>query len=210
MSTVSIVALVAALFLLAAAVPGPNWMVITRQALASDRRGAVLAAIGVTIGSTSWMLIAMTGAAAALTQFHALSMALGLAGATYLVWSSIGAWRSATPSAGEATAAGYASRSPGRPLVGGLLTSLTNPKSALFWTSVFTSTLPPRPPMLLYVAVGLLVTSLAAVWYVGLALAFGAERLQPVVGPIRYSLQRAAALIQMGLGLYLALSISGA
>ena len=64
--------------------------------------------------------------------------------------------------------------------------------------------------MLLYVAVGLLVTSLGAVWYVGLALAFGAERLQPVVGPIRYSLQRAAALIQMGLGLCLALSISGA
>ena len=78
MSTVSINALVAALFLLAAAVPGPNWMVITRQALASDRRGAVLAAIGVTIGSTSWMLIVMTGAAAALTQFHALSMALAV------------------------------------------------------------------------------------------------------------------------------------
>jgi threonine/homoserine/homoserine lactone efflux protein len=210
MNTLSILALVAALFLLAAAVPGPNWIVITRHALAGDRRRAVQAAIGVTMGSTTWMLTAMTGAVAALTHLHALSVALRLAGAAYLVLSAIRAWRSATPPTGEAAEAGRVSRSSERALVGGLLTSLTNPKSALFWTSVFTSTLPANAPALLYVGVALLVTSLAAMWYVGLALAFSSWRLQPFVGRFRQSIQRAAALIQLGLGFRLAISANDA
>ena len=210
MSTLSILALIAALFLLAAAVPGPNWIVITRQALAGDRRRAVLAASGVTIGSTLWMLTAMTGAAAALTRPHALLTVLRLAGATYLVWSSVLVWRSATRSSDEAAAPGYAGESTRFPLVDGLLTSLTNPKSALFWTSVFTSTLPANPPVLLCLTAGLVVTSLAVTWYLGMAVVFTSAKIRPVVGRFRYPLQRIGALAQMGLGLRLAISVTKA
>lgn len=208
MNTLSSLALIVTLFMLAAAVPGPNWVVITRQAIAGDRRSAVSAALGVATGSTAWMLVAMTGAAAAMERWPALSTGLRLAGAAYLVWSSIVAWRNASPSAGASTPGSLAGKRQARPLVTGLLTSLTNPKSALFWTSVFTSTLPASPPMGLYVAVVLLVPSIAALWYVGLALAFSASLLRPVVDRFRVSLQCAAALIQIGLGLRLAMSVT--
>jgi threonine efflux protein len=207
MNTFSTLALVAALFLLAAAVPGPNWVVITRQAIAGGRRAAVSTALGVATGSAAWMLTAMTGAAAAMARWPALSTGLRLAGAAYLVWSSIVAWRNSSPSAGETTDPHGGERQE-RPLVTGLLTSLTNPKSALFWTSVFTSTLPASPSMGLYAAVALLVPSVAALWYVGLALAFSASLVRPVVDRFRVSLQRLAALVQMGLGLRLAVSVT--
>ena len=207
MSTVSSLALIVTLFMLAAAVPGPNWVVITRQAIAGDRRFAVSTALGVATGSAAWMLISMTGAAAAMARWPALSAGFCLAGAAYLVGSSIVAWRTSSPSAGESTAGSHVGRRQARPWVTGLLTSLTNPKSALFWTSVFTSTLPASPPMGLYVAVALLVPGIAALWYVGLALAFSARLLRPVVDRFRISLQRAAALIQIGLGLRLAVSV---
>lgn len=208
MSTLSSLALIVALFMLAAAVPGPNWVVITRQAIAGDRRSAVSTALGVATGSAAWMLTAMTGAAAAMEGWPALSTSFRLAGAAYLVWSSIVAWRNSSPSAGESTAGPHAGSRQARPWVTGLLTSLTNPKSALFWTSVFTSTLPASPPMGLYAAVALLVPCIAALWYVGLALAFSASLLRPVVNRFRVSLQRMAALVQIGLGLRLAMSVT--
>ncbi len=208
MNTLSSLALIVTLFMLAAAVPGPNWIVITRQAIAGNRRSAVSTALGVAAGSTAWMLTAMTGAAAAMVRWPALSTGLRLAGAAYLVWSSIVAWRNASPSAGASSTGSLAGKRQVRPLVAGLLTSLTNPKSALFWTSVFTATLPASPPMGLYAAVFLLVPSIAAIWYVGLAFAFSARPLRPVVDRFRVSLQRVAALVQIGLGLRLAMSVS--
>ena len=208
MNTLSILVLIAALFLLAAAIPGPNWIVITRNALAGGRRRAVLAALGVTMGSTMWMLTALTGAAAALTQLHGLLTVLRLAGAAYLMWSAVLVWRSATRSSGEVAGAGYAGPSARYPLVGGLLTSLSNPKSALFWTSVFTSTFPANPPALLCLASGLVVTSLAAAWYLGMAMVFTSRGIQPIVGRFRCLIQRAGALAQMVLGLRLAISVA--
>jgi threonine/homoserine/homoserine lactone efflux protein len=208
MNTLSSLALIVTLFMLAAAVPGPNWVVITRQAIAGGRRSAVSTALGVATGSTAWMLMGMTGAAAAMARWPALSTALRLAGATYLVGSSIVAWRNSSHLSGESTAGPHAGRRQARPFVTGLLTSLTNPKSALFWTSVFTSTLPASPSMGLYAAVALLVPSIAALWYVGLALAFSASPLRPVVDRFRVSLQRAAALVQIGLGLRLVMSVT--
>jgi threonine/homoserine/homoserine lactone efflux protein len=150
----------------------------------------------------------MTGAAAAMAQWPALSTCFRLAGAAYLVGSSIVAWRNSRPSAGESTAGLHAGRHQARPFVTGLLTSLTNPKSALFWTSVFTSTLPAGPSMGLYAAVALLVPSIAALWYVGLALALSTSLLRPFIDRFRVSLQRAAALVQIGLGLRLAVSVT--
>jgi threonine efflux protein len=208
MSTLSSLALIVALFTLAAAVPGPNWVVIMRLAIACGSRCAVSTAVGVAAGSTAWMLTAMTGTAAAMARWPALSTGLRLAGAAYLVGSSITAWRNSRPSAGESTAGPNAGRYQARPFVAGLLTSLTNPKSALFWTSVFTSTLPASPSMGLYAAVTLLVPSIAAIWYVGLAVAFSANLLRPFVDRFRISLQRTAALVQIGLGLRLAMSVT--
>ncbi len=79
-----------------------------------------------------------------------------------------------------------------------------------FWTSVFTSALPGHAPAHLYVAAGLLVTSLAAAWYLGIALALSAVGLRPVVSRFQSPLQRTAALAQMALGLRLAVSPIGA
>lgn len=209
-NTLSSLAVVAALFLLAAAVPGPNWIVIARPALASDRRRAVLAALGVALGSTSWMAASMAGAAVTLAHLQRLSMLLRLSGAAYLLWSSALAWRNTmrrTPESDTLEQAGISSR---RSFMRGLLTSLTNPRSVFFWTSVFTSALPRHAPALLYFAAGLLVISLAATWYLGIALALSAVGLQSIVGRFQSPLQRAAALVQMALGIRLAVAAIGA
>jgi threonine efflux protein len=84
MSYVSTFILIAGLYLVAAASPGPNFFIISQLSPAGERQRAYLVAAGITAGSTLWASSAMAGLAALLLHVRWLSLVLKLAGAAYL------------------------------------------------------------------------------------------------------------------------------
>lgn len=154
-------------------VPGPNVLAVTHTALTRSRRAGVAVAAGVTVGAAVWSSAASFGLAAVLTHAAGVETGLRLAGAAFLVWIGLRhllARRQPAPTEPmEPQLRGGSSRS----LVArGLLVNLTNPKSMLFFASVFAALVPAHAPLWLRgAAVGVVVVD-SAIWHTTLAVVF--------------------------------------
>jgi threonine/homoserine/homoserine lactone efflux protein len=126
------------LFALAAALlaltPGPNWVYLLSRTLCQGRRAGLVSWGGTTIGFTSHMFAAAFGLSALLLAVPYAYDALRLAGAAYLLWLAWTTLRGAaratfTPVALPAVPDGVLFRQ-------GLLSSVLNPKVALFYLAL--------------------------------------------------------------------------
>jgi threonine efflux protein len=200
MISLSTFVLIGGLYLIAAASPGPNFFIISQLALAGERHRAYVVAAGITAGSTLWAASAMAGLAALLLHGRWLLVVLKLAGAAYLVWYGFKLLRSAAKQGAEGPADSPHVPTTGRAFRTGLLTSLTNPKSGVFWTSVFATTLPVGAPWWVYVVTALMLAMLSATWHVGIALVFTAGPIQAAYRRLRRPIDAAcgAALVLLG------------
>jgi len=129
-------------------IPGANVLLIAHLGASAGRRQAVVAALGVCVGTVFWAGSAVLGVRALFALVPAARQGLQIAGALYLLWIATKLWRSgreapvadATPAMPDAHAFRL-----------GALTNLSNPKSALFFGSVFSTALPPHPGALVLV-----------------------------------------------------------
>jgi threonine/homoserine/homoserine lactone efflux protein len=109
--------------------PGANVLVVSHLAAGGDRRAAACAAAGVAIGAGIWSSAAAFGVTALFAEVPAFSRALQFAGAAYLIHVAVRMWRAPSRPAAQP---GRLSRR--RALLAGLLTNLSNPKAALFFS----------------------------------------------------------------------------
>lgn len=178
MTYLSSLSLIAGIYLLAAASPGPNFFAISQYALAGMRRLSVLAAVGVCVGSTVWAVAAMAGVTALMSRMPWLQAVIRVLGSVYLagfclylLWRltrSPGIAQRWLPHELRGTAAFRA----------GLVTSVTNPKSGVFWTSVFAGVLPPDPPLWFLAATAVIIAVISFTWYASVSLLMGRARVQ--------------------------------
>lgn len=195
----------AGVFLLACLSPGPVWVVITSTSVAVSRRAGVLTGLGVAGATLTWATVAMLGLGL-LAQLAWLTVAIKLAGAAYLAWIGarmIAGARRPAPAAGSlpaATHSGWAA------LRRGYLASMTNPKAAAFFGSIFVVMLPAHAPAWVYVAAVTLLAALSAGWHCGLAVVFSAAPIQAGYRRAKSRIDAATGAILIALGVRLALS----
>jgi threonine/homoserine/homoserine lactone efflux protein len=67
----------------------------------------------------------------------------------------------------------------------GFVASVANPKSGVFWTSVFGGALPPDAPLWFLAATTATIASIAAGWYVSVALLLGKAHVRSLFGRLR-------------------------
>jgi threonine/homoserine/homoserine lactone efflux protein len=185
--------------------PGANVLLVSQLAASGDRRAAVYAALGVTIGAGIWCSAAVLGVSALFTRIPALRLALQVAGAIYLIHIGSRIWRAHAPATNQASRLAR-----GRSLQAGLLTNLSNPKAALFFGSIFTSALPGDPGVALLVAsIGLVVAN-ALGWHLLLAILLSGREMQRVHASRRDAVSRVAGAVVGAFGLsLLATAIAG-
>ena len=95
--------------------------------------------------------------------------AIKLLGASYLVFLGVKTWRAAPAPIARAT---EPTASPWRDYRLGLMTNLANPKSVLFFASVFAALLPPEVPVSVKIGAVVLIGLNATWWHVSVAIAF--------------------------------------
>jgi threonine/homoserine/homoserine lactone efflux protein len=168
-------AVVAGIGLLAAASPGPNFVMITTQALAS-RRSGLWTAGGVAAASLTWAMLGALGLALVIAQIVWLYEALRVAGAAYLIylgarmlWSVRHGGTAGAPPTGPSLGAAAAWRQ-------GYLVNMANPKSAAFVAGFYAAVLPADAPNWLFLATALTVAGVSAIWSFTLALLLSTER----------------------------------
>ncbi|MEV8309592.1 LysE family translocator [Streptomyces flavidovirens] len=156
------------------AMPGADFTVVVRNALAS-RRDGVACAVGVAGGLLVHTALAVAGLAAVLVAVPALFRAIQLLGGAYILFLGYRALRSALrpapPPKEEPEPEGGTAGGTGRSLRQGFLTNALNPKAPVLFLSLLPQFVPadqqPLPRTLLLATI---VVVLALLWFPAVAL----------------------------------------
>jgi threonine/homoserine/homoserine lactone efflux protein len=185
-----------ALALATSAIPGPSNFLTMRVAMRRGRGPALATAIGTALGCLIWCGAAVTGRAAVLAAAPWLYKILRVGGGLYLVWFAIALWRSKAQPPSDEAPPGAARTA----FVQGLAICLTNPKSVLFFASVFSAYVGPGTPGWVHAGAVVVVTLTCLVWQTSLALAFSAARAAQAYARAQKPLDRGAAALMGAFG----------
>jgi threonine efflux protein len=191
-----------AIHILMAMVPGPNTVAVSYFAAARSRRAGLEAAAGVTMMTCLWVTLSLAGVGIVLLQAGALYRALRWLGAGYLLLVGLrmlwAAWRAGPAAPNKAAPRGRT------PWIAGILTNLSNPKSAVFWTSVFALIFPAQAPWWFFVLVIGVVAAQSAAWYSLVALVLSTPAARKGYAKLGRWIDALAGTIMVMFGLRLA------
>jgi threonine/homoserine/homoserine lactone efflux protein len=185
-------------------IPGPDTLVVLRNALVAGRRTAARTAAGVLTGLSVWVTAASLGVTAILRASHDGYLALRIAGALYLIYFGLQALRSRA--LGQPVEVSTGRRSlVGRGFRAGLMTDLVNPKVGVFFITFMPAFIPHGTP----VAAASFGMGAVFVLLAGLYFAFMLAFVQRLLGWLRKErsrrrLNRATGLALIGFGVRLA------
>jgi RhtB (resistance to homoserine/threonine) family protein len=194
----------AGVMLLACVSPGPDFVAVSSNALAS-RRAGILVALGVAAGCVAWALLTVFGLGILLTRLGWLYSAIRFLGAGYLIFLGgkmlLSARHSSPPMKIRPTSENHRGA-----FRRGVLVNMANPKAAAFFGSLFVTVLPIGAPTWVHVATVATVGGVAASWFVVLALMFSSDRVRVVYERARRPIDALMGAALIGLGAKLAIS----
>jgi threonine efflux protein len=183
-------------------VPGFNVVLIGQLAAGGTRSAALFAVLGMTTATLVWGSLAVLGVGAVFSAHPQLRFAAQIAGGAYLLYLAVKLWRSGAATT-EQTPASLGKSAAFRV---GLLTSLLNPKIALFYGSVFATSLPPSPSALHIGSAIAVVYANSVIWHTSLAFLFSQPRVQHIYLRNYARLTRASGAMVGAFGLRLLVS----
>ncbi len=201
MTLATIIAYCGALFI-AAAIPGPGMTAIVARALGSGFRPTLFMGLGLILGDIVYLTAVILGLALVAKTFTTVFLVIKFIGALYLVYIAYKLWTAGLLS--QSVTADKESRA-GRSFLSGLLVTLGNPKTMLFYIALAPSLLPLGAIGLFdyLVLIGLTFTVLMAVLIPYILLAAQARHLLKRPSALKL-LNRGAAGILAGTAAYIA------
>lgn len=201
MTVATIIAYCGALFI-AAAIPGPGMTAIVARALGSGFRPTFFMGLGLILGDIVYLTAVILGLAIVAKTFTTIFLVIKVIGAAYLVYIAYKLWTAGLLS--QSVTADRESRA-GRSFLSGLLVTLGNPKTMLFYIALVPSLLPLGAIGLIdyLLLIGLTFAVLMAVLIPYILLAAQARHLMKRPSALKL-LNRGAAGILAGTAAYIA------
>ena len=198
---------VAAIWSIAVVTPGPNFFITAQIGLNRSRIAAFFVALGIALGTTVWGLAGFLGVTLLLTIAPWAYLLLKILGGGYLIYLGVKlVVASYLKKDGGSTDQQDLAMGPIAALRLGLFTNLANPKTAVFVTSLFASTLPARPTVFLGTLSIMIMVALSLSWYGAVAAVFSSHQMVGIYARARKWIDRIAGGIFVGFGLQLATS----
>jgi threonine efflux protein len=182
-------------------VPGPNNFMLMRFGMRHGRGTALASGFGATLSCIVWCLLAALGLAALLAAAPWLYRILRVGGGLYLVWFAIAIWRSSPEQADAAAAPAPLGRRAA--FWQGFAINMTNPKSILFFASIFSAYVGPNTPAWAHLAaIGICVATCLG-WQIAMAWLFSTRRAADAYARAQRPLDRAAGALMAAFGISL-------
>lgn len=205
MDTITTLLAIAATIAIGAISPGPSFVYVAQNAVARSRNHGLVTALGTGVGAATFALLALLGLQAFLLAVPVAYTALKIVGGIYLLWLAYKIIRHSR----EPLSMGKVSVGEKSLLVAfrdGLLTQLSNPKTAVVFASIFTALLPREIPAYYYIALPVISFIIDAGWYSLVTIALSTERSRNVYLRFKTAIDRVAGSVMTLLGLKLLLS----
>jgi threonine efflux protein len=182
--------------------PGPNFLVVTQVAVSRSRRHAIVTALGVSSASTIMAMIAATGVGILMMHFARLQDVVRVVGGLYLAYVGVKTWRQAALPL-MANDRGSQMRSLQQSFWYGLTTNLSNPKSLVFFSTMFASLLTSDLPAWVRIAGVCSVALVSTTWNLSVANWFSGQRMKQAFARAKSSISRVTACVLVMVGIKL-------
>lgn len=156
--------------LIGAMSPGPSFLYVARTSMAQSRCSGLAAAAGMGVGGAVFAALAILGLKAVFASHPWIYLMVKVAGGAYLVYIGIQMWRGAKRPMEIRQAAPAADGTSRRAFAMALATQLSNPKTAIFYGSIFAALLPQTISPIVSVILPLIVFCIEIGWYSVVAL----------------------------------------
>jgi len=203
MTAFAAVAAILAALLMGAMSPGPSFVLVARNAIGLSRTDGLATALGMGVGGVFFSAIALGGLYTLLSAVEWLYVGLKVAGGLYLIYIASKIWRGASSPLVVENGGGAQNHNPRKSFWIGLTTQLSNPKTAIWYGSIFAALLPQHPPLWCYLILPPMIFTIEAGWYTIVALCFSSRRPRELYLRAKKWIDRIAAGAITALGLRL-------
>lgn len=190
--------------LLAAASPGPDFALVTRQSLVHGRRAGMLTSLGVALGLAVHVMYSAAGLAVIIARSPLLTEGIKLCGAGILFFLGYSALQSSTAS--DRAVDGPPSSRAGF-VASGFVCNLFNPKAPLYFLALFTAVLPVDLPKMTLAIYGAWIVILQWLWFALVATVFTHARIRTALMSSRKWIERVFGVAMIAIALRLLLSL---
>ena len=137
---------IATLLLFGAMAPGPSFILVAQTAMSKSRSEAMCISIGLGLGASTFAFIASMGLIALFKAVPELYLAFKVLGGLYLCYLGVKMWRASKSKVVSTDAELTNKPAHFKAVALGLATQLSNPKTAIVFSSVFAAMLPVKVP----------------------------------------------------------------
>jgi len=150
---------------LAAALPGPDFVFVSRQTLVHGKRAGILCSIGIALGLSVHIAYSFWGMAALVAHSTELLFWVKIGGGSYLIYLGIKGLRSGKPAESTAEQGAYRAGTPLRMISSGFICNVLNPKAPVYFLSLFTLVLSPGMPFSQVLVYGIWIMLIQLGWF---------------------------------------------
>ena len=162
--------IVTVVHLLAAASPGPDFALVTRQSLLHGRKAGIWTSLGISLGLSVHILYSTAGLAAVVAHSAEWMTLIKIAGGLYLIFLGLKGLRAKRQNEDFQRAVNISSHgSPLRHVATGFFCNALNPKAPIYFLSLFTVVLSPDMPLTTLASYGCWIMLLQMIWFTTLA-----------------------------------------
>lgn len=139
--------LITSIHLLAAASPGPDFVLVSQQTLSNGKKAGLMCSIGIALGLSIHILYSAFGLAVIIANSSSALWAVKILGGSYLIYLGVKGLRT-LPHSNNEEYKGKIKRHSSRKSIGvGFLCNVLNPKAPIYFVSLFTLVLSPEMPL---------------------------------------------------------------
>lgn len=157
--------IITSVHLLAAASPGPDFVLVSQQTLSNGKRAGLLCSIGIAGGLSVHILYSAFGLAAVVASSSSTLWVIKLLGGSYLIYLGISGLRARARNAEAITAGAGANQTALKTIGLGFLCNALNPKAPIYFISLFTIVLSQNTPAQHLAIYGLWMMVLQFAWF---------------------------------------------
>jgi len=184
-------------------IPGPNFIVVTQYSVSDSRQTGFYVTLGVSAGAATWASASLIGISAVFEYATWLYHLIRIIGGLYLGYLGLKIIIASFQSLEMGSKSQQEFKHNASAFRLGLFTSYANPKTAVFFGSLFIISFPPQAPPWFYFATIAMVFSASVLWYSLVAYFFSMKKVQVFYNKFRQTTDKITGSVFLYLGLRL-------
>ncbi len=193
--------LIFGIHLLAVMSPGPDFVMVLKNALQYKRKTAIYTALGIGLGIGVHIFYSIAGVAYLLQKNPTLFYAVKLAGGLYIIYIGSKTFLSKQTPIDFDTRQETTVLSPWQAVQTGFITNVLNPKASLFFLSLFSLLIPPDVPAWVLAGISLMLITVTFLWFSLVAVIFTNNRVVQSYETYETYIVKVFGLLLIGLGI---------